>query len=61
MVKKNQNLECLILRIGDKELNNSDDDKILASLGSLIYFPYEELEENDLEEVNIYFILPIYM
>ncbi|CAF0860996.1 unnamed protein product [Brachionus calyciflorus] len=51
MAKKSDDVECIVLKIGDKELNGENDPKIMDKYGSFIYFPYDSIDEEDLAEL----------
>lgn len=52
MSKKDHKAECIVLKIGDQNLNEKiNDEKVKKFLGSYIYFPLSEIDEEDLEEV----------
>ena len=49
MSKKDHKAECIVLKIGDQNLNEKiNDEKVKKFLGSYIYFPLSEIDEDDL-------------
>ena len=55
MSKAYQSVECIVLQIGDKKLNDKiKDDKVVKCFESFIYFPFSEIDEEDLEGVKFY-------
>ena len=52
MSKRLSEVECIILKIGDKTLNGDDDEKVEEKYGSFIYYPFDSIDEDDKPEVS---------
>ena len=52
MSKRLSEVECIILKIGDKTLNGDDDEKVEEKYRSYIYYPFDSIDKDDKPEVS---------